>query len=281
MQRALAVALGLSLAGCGVFDSLTSPDGLAIQKFIASPEAVSAGSSTTLTWDVAGAESVSIDNGVGTVTAKGSQRVQPGRTTTFTLTAKAGTSSATATVQVTVMGASDALPSPSPSPSPSPEPSPSPSPSPEPSPSPSPGPSPSPSPSPSPEPSPSPSPAPVSCGTAVESAGSCGLTVTKPRELGEGQCIELTDIEVEPACPAGFNTTQQIRFEVTAHASLGELRWRRAASSGDVVTPSGGTIAASGATAVEIEDIVLGDSVTIEIYDGTDKVRLQFTLRHY
>src|SRR5713226_9246995 len=113
------LALTASCCGCNFLDNLTKPSGLSIQKFAASPSQITPGTSTTLSWDVEGAETVQIDNGVGAVTAKGSKLVQPTWTTTFTLSAKGGTSSATATVDVVVQGSLRPLPTPSPSPSPS------------------------------------------------------------------------------------------------------------------------------------------------------------------
>jgi hypothetical protein len=90
-----------------------------------------------LSWDVEGAESVELDNGIGLVQATGSRTVHPTATTNYRLVAVAGTSLATASIRVVVTPAG---PSPSPSPSPSATPSPSPTPNPSPTPSPSPSP---------------------------------------------------------------------------------------------------------------------------------------------
>ena len=72
--------------------------------FSASPTAVSSGGSSTLTWSTANATSLTIDNGVGSVTpASGSVPVSNiKQTTTFTATATGpgGTATATATVSV-------------------------------------------------------------------------------------------------------------------------------------------------------------------------------------
>ena len=55
--------------------------------FSADPEAVVAGNSSTLFWIVSGADSVSIDQGIGAVGSSGTSIVTPGATTTYTLTA--------------------------------------------------------------------------------------------------------------------------------------------------------------------------------------------------
>jgi len=62
------------------------------------------GNSTTLSWEVSEADTVSIDQGIGIVTASGTIDIAPSTTTTYTLTAT-GNSSAitTAGVKVTVM----------------------------------------------------------------------------------------------------------------------------------------------------------------------------------
>ncbi|HJT70369.1 MAG TPA: hypothetical protein VJ731_09240, partial [Terriglobales bacterium] len=68
----------------------------------ASPDTVDKGQSTTLTWQTSNATDVSIDNGVGSVQASGSQQVSPTDSTTYTLTAKGEGGSQTATARVTV-----------------------------------------------------------------------------------------------------------------------------------------------------------------------------------
>ncbi len=72
-----------------------------IQFFTATPAQVNPGQSSTLSWSVTGATSVSI-SGLGTVASTGSAPVSPTVTTTYTLTATnaAGTSTATVTVVV-------------------------------------------------------------------------------------------------------------------------------------------------------------------------------------
>ena len=77
-----------------------------IRSFTASPTTIDSGGSSTLSWSVAGADSLSIDQSVGTVTGT-SKSVSPTETTTYTLTAtnSAGSATATATVSVSVPGA--------------------------------------------------------------------------------------------------------------------------------------------------------------------------------
>jgi uncharacterized cupredoxin-like copper-binding protein len=72
-----------------------------INSFIATPINITPGGSSTLTWDVTGATSFSVEPGFGTVTAQ-KQLVSPGATTTYTLTATNGSGSTTATAIVTV-----------------------------------------------------------------------------------------------------------------------------------------------------------------------------------
>ncbi len=68
----------------------------------ASPDAITAGQSTTLTWQTSNAQNVTI-SGLGTVAVSGSQQVSPGNSTTYNLTATGpgGTRDASARVTVT------------------------------------------------------------------------------------------------------------------------------------------------------------------------------------
>jgi hypothetical protein len=70
--------------------------------FSAVPSTITAGESSTLSWSVTDATSVTIDNGVGTVALSGSTTVSPVTTTTYTLTATNTAGSVTATTTVTV-----------------------------------------------------------------------------------------------------------------------------------------------------------------------------------
>lgn len=76
----------------------------AIQAFSISPQSINAGETATLSWNVPGADSVTIDNNIGTVAPSGKVVVTPKISTTYTLTArKAGAESlAPGVVQITV-----------------------------------------------------------------------------------------------------------------------------------------------------------------------------------
>jgi len=75
-----------------------------INSFIASPSSISLGSSTTLSWNVSNATSVTIDNGVGAVGSSGSTVVLPAATITYTLTASNAAGSDMANTMVLVSG---------------------------------------------------------------------------------------------------------------------------------------------------------------------------------
>ena len=78
-----------------------------IDSFTATPSSIQQGSSSTLNWSVTGSDSVSIDQGIGSVSAgSGSQPVSPSASTTYTLSAtyQAGTVTAQVTVTVTSVG---------------------------------------------------------------------------------------------------------------------------------------------------------------------------------
>ncbi len=77
------------------------PQPPSIASFIATPSTITVGQSSTLSWAVTGATSLSIDNGVGTVTGT-SKVVAPAATTTYKLTATNTVGSVTATATVTV-----------------------------------------------------------------------------------------------------------------------------------------------------------------------------------
>ena len=81
---------------------LTAPP-LAITSFTATPATSRPGQAVTLSWATQGAESVLIDNGVGTQPAFGSVTVSPTSNTTYTLTAMAGATTLTSSVTVTVL----------------------------------------------------------------------------------------------------------------------------------------------------------------------------------
>jgi hypothetical protein len=80
------------------------PTAPSITSFSAAPVAISQGSATTLSWVVSGATSLSIDQGVGTVTGT-SKSVSPMADVVYTLSATNAVGTTTATVSVTVTGA--------------------------------------------------------------------------------------------------------------------------------------------------------------------------------
>lgn len=75
-----------------------------IQTFTASPESLTIGQSAALAWSVFGATSVSIDQGIGIVSATGSTSVTLAITRTYTLTATNAAGTVTAAVTVAVGG---------------------------------------------------------------------------------------------------------------------------------------------------------------------------------
>ena len=80
-----------------------------ISSFSASPGGITLGQSATLSWNVSGATSLSIDNGVGSQSnlSNGSVSVSPSGTTTYTLTATNANGSQTAFTTVTINLAPD------------------------------------------------------------------------------------------------------------------------------------------------------------------------------
>ena len=68
----------------------------------ANPTTINKGESSTLTWNSTDATQLSIDPGVGTVTAEGSTKVTPSDSTTYTITATGPGGSANATAVVSV-----------------------------------------------------------------------------------------------------------------------------------------------------------------------------------
>jgi chitodextrinase len=73
--------------------------------FFKGPSAITAGQTAMLSWNVTGANSISIDNGVGDVSGKTSVSVSPSGTTTYKLTAANSTGTATAVATVAVNSA--------------------------------------------------------------------------------------------------------------------------------------------------------------------------------
>ncbi|MDP2877646.1 MAG: fibronectin type III domain-containing protein [Holophaga sp.] len=120
LQRA-AQGLGLTLTllgslGCGGgAEKQASPPTPPVQtvpvisSFTATPTTLQSGASTTLTWAVSGAISLSINEGIGTVSGT-SRTVTPAATTTYVLTATNATGSSTHQATVTVTATADTQP---------------------------------------------------------------------------------------------------------------------------------------------------------------------------
>lgn len=73
-----------------------------VVSFTATPSTITAGGSTTLSWETSNATSVTIDPGLGSQPLNGSTPVSPTVTTTYTLTATGPGGTTTASAQVTV-----------------------------------------------------------------------------------------------------------------------------------------------------------------------------------
>ena len=96
------VALIGSAAGCGS-KSTEGPAKLNINSFTASPANINQGQQATLSWDVSGAKTITIQPDIGSVGPSGSLQLSPPANITYTLTAtsQAGTST-TSSVAITV-----------------------------------------------------------------------------------------------------------------------------------------------------------------------------------
>ena len=75
-----------------------------IDSFTANPSSILPGESTNLSWSVANATDIVIDQNVGTVAANGTRQVFPTNTATFNLTARGPGGMASRAVTVTVTG---------------------------------------------------------------------------------------------------------------------------------------------------------------------------------
>ena len=80
----------------------TAPDRPVINSFTASPETISSGQTATLSWNVSGAATVTIEPVVGGVAPSGTTPVSPATTTTYTLTATNDDLSTTSSITVAV-----------------------------------------------------------------------------------------------------------------------------------------------------------------------------------
>jgi hypothetical protein len=115
----IVAALVFLVAGCAY---ITQP---IVAFFGASPDIITAGGTTTLTWNVTSAQAVTINPGIGSVATAGSRTLSPTTTTTYTLTATNAAGAATANTVITVnVPASAPTPTPTPAPTPTPVPNP-------------------------------------------------------------------------------------------------------------------------------------------------------------
>jgi hypothetical protein len=253
VKALIAALLAGTLLGCGVLDSIGDPNGLAIKKFALSPKETTPGVASALSWEVEGAESIQIDNGIGVVKAKGSIEVKADRTTTYGITARTGTSTATASVQLLIGPAASVSPSPSATPTPSPTPTPAPTPT--------------PTATPTPRPSPSGSSA---CGPSVESVQGCAVTIQRLQTLPSNECVEITRIALSQGCPMAMGASRAVSFEVMAETQLRDLRWRKLASGRDSLDPPDGHVIRHGATTAIATQTVQEGALTIEVIsEGT------------
>lgn len=100
------VLLILAFGGCTDMnvDELTQ---FSISKFEVKPTVINAGETANLSWLIMSAQTVSIDNGIGSVSNTGTRVIQPSKTTTYILTASNKTKTITATTQIIVHENSD------------------------------------------------------------------------------------------------------------------------------------------------------------------------------
>lgn len=113
-----AIAIGLGHnpfvpASSGQINGSTTPSGsepaaqpvagpIDIIVFKAEPSVIPGGQNSTLSWEVSGADTVTIDQDIGTVPAKGNKVVSPMANTTYRLTATNSGGSETATITISV-----------------------------------------------------------------------------------------------------------------------------------------------------------------------------------
>jgi len=92
------------LGGCITNELNTEYSRSSIISFTVEPTVIDYGETANLSWEVEGADIVSIDNGIGTVSNMGKRVIQPTMDTIYTLTAKNSTATINATVLVIVNG---------------------------------------------------------------------------------------------------------------------------------------------------------------------------------
>jgi len=75
---------------------------LAVGEFSSNPAMINPGGTSTLSWNMTGSDSVSIDQGIGKVTASGSMQVSPSESTFYTMSATNSTGTVTRSAMTTV-----------------------------------------------------------------------------------------------------------------------------------------------------------------------------------
>lgn len=244
-------ALGI---GCGLVDDLTGPDELGVNRFSASSEDVSLNEVVTLSWEVTGADSVSIDQGIGNVEQNGSRQVRMSRSARFTLTAESESSQVTATVDVVVDGAS-VNPVSTPVPEATPEATPV------------------------PDATPTPEPTGVFCGdVAASPVFGCAILVTEHAAPATGQCFEVTRVNLSESCPMNVGQKRNIEIDVTALTSNSTIKWRYRGS--DTLQPFQGALEGSGFATIEVGQTVQDSSVTVDFYDANDTPLKSVTIQN-
>jgi hypothetical protein len=83
---------------------ITSPELPSISSFTANPSTINVGGYSNLQWNIANATSVSINQGIGSVSSSGTRTVNPTMSTTYTITASNSAGSVTSLIAVTVSG---------------------------------------------------------------------------------------------------------------------------------------------------------------------------------
>ena len=106
ITAALLLALLLLIPGCNYMSEEMPPLGLTpkINQFEATPSVINQGEVTYLRWSVSNADSVSIDNGIGSVALEGEIPVSPDKTMFYTLTATNFAGESSARTQIVIRG---------------------------------------------------------------------------------------------------------------------------------------------------------------------------------
>jgi len=123
-------------------------------------------------------------------------------------------------------------------------------------------------------------PTPVPRGTPPDQAPRCSVSVAYPDEVRSDRRVTLTDLVSDKDCPSELNTMVGLTFEVDNPKGGRNLWWRRAESSFDVLYPSSGSITAAGKNRVSLSNLVLDQTVTVEVLEGDQRL-MSFTLKHF